>query len=99
MFGSSDNLKKAKQQISRLENELAEEDLLRQKMTGILHRTSNALHGKPHPSGFWSWHDLPERAQKLREELAATQREREKARRRLDAFDAAVKRGGTRGDW
>jgi hypothetical protein len=45
-----------------LEQELAEETALREKLDDICTRTVNALKGKPPENVLWSWHDLPELA-------------------------------------
>lgn len=47
------------------------EDLARllEKQSDILRRTANALHGGPLKDGYWSHHDLPELAARLREAL------------------------------
>lgn len=42
------------------------DDWLRHRMASILERTANALNGPPPPLTWWSWHDLPELAEKLR---------------------------------
>jgi hypothetical protein len=51
-------------QPTDLEQELAEETALREKLDGICTRTVNALKGKPPENVMWSWHDLPELATK-----------------------------------
>ena len=47
------------------------EDLARliDKQSDILRRTANALHDGPLEDGYWSHHDLPELAARLREAL------------------------------
>ncbi len=50
-------------------DEAVEERALREKLSKILRATADALHGGPHPNGFWSFHDLPELATKLQARL------------------------------
>jgi len=57
-------------QVVRLRREADEADELRKRMSDILHRTANALHGGPLKDGYWSWHDLPAIADRLSRELA-----------------------------
>lgn len=49
-------------EIEQLRVELRECDDLREKMSGLLRRTSVALRGPEPPMTRWTWHDLPERA-------------------------------------
>lgn len=53
----------------------SDEDIVRMRMSDILHRTANAVHGGPLENGWWSWHDLPELADGL---YQAVKRVREK---------------------
>lgn len=55
----------AADEIERLRDELSEDEVLRNRMSDILHATANALHGGPLENGLWSWHDLPDRAERL----------------------------------
>ena len=55
--------------IVTLEQQLAENEALRAKLTDILMRTANALEGNP-PSYIHGWADLPEVAEQLKRELA-----------------------------
>src|SRR5690606_21395758 len=49
--------------------DLMESDEIREKLGHLLTRTAAALKGEP-PAGVWhSWHDLPERAERLKEAL------------------------------
>jgi hypothetical protein len=50
--------------ISKLEADEDETEALRDKMRDILNRTAVALHGGPLEMGQWSWHDLPELAER-----------------------------------
>lgn len=50
--------------------DLRDEDALREKMADILSRTAIALRGTEPPLTKWTWHDLPDRARALREELS-----------------------------
>jgi hypothetical protein len=54
--------------IEQLRKEADEDALLRQRMRRILRRTADALHGGSLEDGYWSWHDLPEIAERLRRE-------------------------------
>jgi hypothetical protein len=49
-------------QIEQLQAELDAVTDLRSQMTIILHRIGVALYGEEPDIGWWSWHDLPERA-------------------------------------
>ena len=53
----------------------ADDDELHELMDDILTRTANALHGQALKDGLISWHDLPERAEGLRQERDAARRE------------------------
>ena len=53
-------------EIVRLRAEASEDEQVRERMTDILHRTANALHGGPLTNGLHSWSDLPELAERLR---------------------------------
>lgn len=53
-------------EVERLRAEADEANELLERMTSILHLTANALHGGPLENGWWSWHDLPELAERLR---------------------------------
>lgn len=55
--------------------EAARDDELHERMDDILTRTANALHGQALKDGLISWHDLPERAEGLRQERDAARRE------------------------
>lgn len=56
-------------EVEKLRADLAESDELHEKLRQLLTRTAAALKGEP-PEGVWhSWHDLPERADHLREQL------------------------------
>lgn len=52
-----------------LAQELEEEQQLRERLSDILHRTANALHGGAKENGLWSFHDLPELATELRKRV------------------------------
>ena len=58
------------EKIDGLEQQLAENEALRAKLTDILMRTANALEGNP-PSYIHGWADLPDVAEQLKRELAA----------------------------
>lgn len=62
--------------IRQLEQDNDEQDQLRERLATILENTANALHGRPHKNGFWSWHDLAERATRLRAERDRLKRKR-----------------------
>ena len=53
----------------------ARDDELHELMDDLLTRTANALHGQALKDGLISWHDLPERAEGLRQERDAARRE------------------------
>src|SRR5690606_1608213 len=56
-------------EVERLRADLMESDEIREKLGHLLTRTAAALKGEP-PEGVWhSWHDLPERAERLKEAL------------------------------
>lgn len=56
-------------EVERLRADLMESDEIREKLRHLLTRTAAALKGEP-PEGVWhSWHDLPERAERLKEAL------------------------------
>lgn len=61
-----DLLRDAIREIKRLSAYANDSDRLNDRMSDILHRTANALHGGPPKSGLWSWHDLPELAKEAR---------------------------------
>jgi uncharacterized coiled-coil DUF342 family protein len=63
------------EEIEQLRAEIADLDDLRERMVDILTRTANALHGQALKDGLHSWDNLPELAEKLRE-----QRDEAKAR-------------------
>lgn len=54
-----------------LERERDECDALRERMTDLLTRTTNALKGEPAELELHSWHDLPEVAVAIRSRIAA----------------------------
>ncbi len=56
-------------QIEQLRAELDAVTDLRSQMTIILHRIGVALYGEEPDIGWWSWHDLPERAAAERAEI------------------------------
>jgi len=56
-----------------LKESLEDDTALRNRMSDILRRTANALHGGPLDNGYWSWHNLPELAQTLHDELEEMQ--------------------------
>lgn len=60
----------AADEIERLRVEADEADTIAERQTALLHGIANAVHGGPHPSGFWSWHDLAEQVERLRTALA-----------------------------
>ena len=49
-----------REQLAAARKEDEENDALREKMSGILHRIALAVHGDPPELTRWSWHDLPE---------------------------------------
>jgi len=52
--------------MDSLEASVEELEHLQANLSNILTCTATALHGEPHPKGgLWSWHDLPERAERL----------------------------------
>jgi len=51
----------------------ARDDELHERMDDILTRTANALHGQALKDGLISWHDLPERAERLRNDFKVAQ--------------------------
>ena len=53
-------------EIESLRVDLEDADALREKLAGILTRTINALKGPPPENVVWSWHDLPEIAERMR---------------------------------
>ena len=53
------------------------DDKLRELMDDILTRTANAVHAQALKDGLISWHDLPERAERLRNERNAFEAERD----------------------
>lgn len=55
----------AADEIDRLLLELHESDDLRERLTGILTATANALKGQPKPMQAHSWHDLSEVATRI----------------------------------
>lgn len=55
--------------IRHLEEDLKEEEDLRERIGRILENTANALHGGPLENGWWSTHDLPELAETMRNQL------------------------------
>ena len=59
-----DTVADLKRRIAELEEELSEEAALREKLTDILTRTAIALKGPEPDNMMWSWHDLPELAEK-----------------------------------
>lgn len=61
--------------MANLSNEADDDDELHELMDDILTRTANALHGQALKDGLISWHDLPERAEGLRQERDAARRE------------------------
>lgn len=63
---SAERHREAAEEIKRLRAESAEDEALREQMAQILHATAVALHGGPLVNGLWSWHDVPERAERLR---------------------------------
>lgn len=64
---------------ANLQADAEECDALRTKLADILTRTANALKGEPGELQAHSWHDLPERAQRARDESATLQAEMERA--------------------
>ncbi len=52
--------------LKELEEDVADEAGVREKMHVILTKTVNALKGKPKSLTAHSWHDLPEIAEKMR---------------------------------
>jgi hypothetical protein len=44
--------------LAQLEQEVTEDDQLRESLSDILKATANALHGGRLKNGSWSWHDL-----------------------------------------
>jgi len=51
------------------DTELKDAESLNQRLSNILDRTANALHGGPMDKGLWSFHDLPDLATALRSKL------------------------------
>jgi hypothetical protein len=58
-----------KREIVEWQERERENDALRDRMSVILRNTADALHGGPLDDGYWSWHDLPERATTLRSKV------------------------------
>jgi hypothetical protein len=50
-----------------LYTELKDTECLCNRLSDLLEKTANALHGEPLENGYWSFHDLPELATKLKE--------------------------------
>jgi hypothetical protein len=50
-----------------LYTELKDTECLCNRLSDLLEKTANALHGGPLENGYWSFHDLPELATKLKE--------------------------------
>lgn len=78
-------LRMRRDRIAELEKENRELHALIERMSNLLTRTAIALKGPPAPLTLFSWHDLPEVAEKLTEQLEdelATERERGRAEMR-----------------
>jgi hypothetical protein len=58
-----------KEEVRRLRVESSEETAHHEKLRDILTRTANALKGEPAPLTQHSWHDLPEVAERLHNDL------------------------------
>ncbi len=56
-------------QLLEVLQERSDEEDLREKMSKILDDTANALHGGRMENGLWSWHDLAELTEDLRNRL------------------------------
>lgn len=67
-------MRDAVREIERLQAEVSHGDGLQERMADILTRTVNALRGKPPENGLHSWHDLPERVERLQAELDKAER-------------------------
>lgn len=52
--------------IESLREELKDTNTLAERLSDLLHKTANALHGGPRKNGLWSFHDLPEIAAGLK---------------------------------
>ena len=75
-------------QLKELKDDAAEVGPLHERMRGLLNRTAIALHGGELEMGAWSWHDLPERANALREAVAGSTKALEMADRAFRMNDA-----------
>lgn len=71
----ADEIARLRDESAKLRADQEECDALRRKLTDILTRTANALKGEPAPLTLHSWHDLPEWAQRLRDENAGMRKD------------------------
>ena len=60
--------------LTCLNEELDDLRALNERLSDILHRTANALHGGPKENGLWSFHDLPDLAAALKKRVADLER-------------------------
>ena len=58
------------EKLAELEQEAAEEDALRERLSELLTKSVNAIRGEPAELSLHSWHDLPELCNGLMEKLA-----------------------------
>lgn len=66
----TDEIATLKAKLAALEQEANEEDALRERMSGLLTKSVNAIRGEPAELSLHSWHDLPELCNRLVEKLA-----------------------------
>lgn len=66
LYDAVAEIKRLRTEIERLRGEASVDDEVRERMSDLLHRVANALHGGPPDGGIHSWHNLPEMAERLR---------------------------------
>ena len=72
---AADHIATLDARVQEAEQEVVEQDALRERLSSILTHVANALKGEPDELSKHSWHDLPEIAATLRQQLAEAQRD------------------------
>jgi hypothetical protein len=72
-WNAAQKYSEAEQRLAAKDAEIAEESHLCERMSKLLSLTAIALKGPNEERSLHSWHDLPEKAEELKQKLAAKQ--------------------------